>query len=106
MSATRSPTMTKLIPAALASTLATVSTLATFALIPYSVRAETAPLRAETVAPAVPAKQAPAKPAAGQMLYDSAGRSIGPVYSLGRNGSVMLLIDDKVVVVPASSLSR
>ena len=89
--------MNKFIPAAL------LATLATFAIIPYSARAETVAVQAEAAVAA--AKQAPVKAAPGQILYDTAGKSIGPVYALGRNGAVVLSLDDQLVTVPASSLS-
>ena len=89
--------MNKFIPAAL------LATLATFAIIPYSVRAETMAVQAN--AAVAVAQQKPVKAAPGQILYDTAGKSIGPVYALGRNGAVVLSLDDHLVTVPASSLS-
>jgi len=87
--------MNKFVPAAL------LSTLATFAVIPYSVRAETVPVEAVAAVKAVPVKAA-----AGQILYDVAGKSLGPVYEVGRNGSVVLSLDDHLVTVPGATLSR
>ena len=89
--------MNKFIPAAL------LATLATLAIIPYSARAETVAVQAEATVAAI--KQAPVKAAPGQILYDTAGKSIGPVYALGRNGAVVLSLDDHLVTVPGSSLS-
>ena len=92
--------MNKFVPAAL------LSTLATFAVIPYSARAETVPVQAVVaVASVASVKQAPVKAAPGQVLYDATGQSIGPVYALGRNGAVVLSLDDHLVTVPGSSLS-
>ena len=95
--------MNKFVPAAL------LSTLATFAVIPYSARAETTPVQpvvaVASVASVAAVKQAPVKAAPGQILYDATGKSIGPVYALGRNGAVVLSLDDHLVTVPGSSLS-
>lgn len=93
--------MSKFLSAALLSVVATV------AVIPFSARA------AEPVAVQVEATgtvATPARPAVkfntGQMVYDAAGKALGPVHSVSKKGSPVLMIDSKLVAVPSATLSK
>ena len=89
--------MNKFIPAAV------LSTLATFAVIPYSLRA------AEAVgvdAPATAATaSAPVKVAVGRMVYDPAGKTIATIYSVSSKGSPIVMLDGKLLTVPVATLT-
>lgn len=41
----------------------------------------------------------------GSMLYSEDGRRLGAVYKVGDDGSVKVIYNNKVVVIPASTLS-
>jgi len=93
--------MSKLLPAAIASVLATV------AILPYPAHAAnavgtTAEITAVAVAPA-PAK--PVKAEVGKNLYDASGKLIGEIYSVSAKGSVSVMLFDRIVTAPATSLS-
>lgn len=42
----------------------------------------------------------------GALLYSEDGRRLGTVYKVGEDGSVKLIFNNKVVLIPASSLSE
>jgi hypothetical protein len=54
---------------------------------------------------AVAADQAAAVAAKGQMLVAANGSRLGPVYRVGTDGAVQMIIAGKMVTVPASTLS-
>ncbi|HKX78079.1 MAG TPA: hypothetical protein VJM34_06145 [Novosphingobium sp.] len=49
---------------------------------------------------------APAEIAAGAMLYGSDGRRIGRVYRVDANGNPQIILNSKMVTVPASTVSE
>lgn len=82
--------------------LALAATLATFTLLPVAVHAETSQtVRAvtETTAPAVSV-------APGNMIYGANGQRIAAVYRVTAASGVQIIIDGKLITVPASSLSE
>jgi hypothetical protein len=44
--------------------------------------------------------------AAGSLLYSEDGRRLGAVYKVNENGSVKLIYNNKIVVIPANMLSE
>jgi hypothetical protein len=54
---------------------------------------------------AVAADQAAVVAAKGQMLVAANGSRLGPVYRVGNDGAVQMIIDGKLVTVPAATLS-
>ncbi|MCT2398773.1 hypothetical protein [Novosphingobium mangrovi (ex Huang et al. 2023)] len=81
--------------------LAAVATAATLAVIPAAVLAETTqPVREVTEAAAEPVQIN-----AGMMLYSSAGYRVAPIYRVTADGSPQLILNGRLVTVPASSLS-
>lgn len=49
---------------------------------------------------------AAASPAVGKMLYSAGGKKLAAVYKIAANGAPQVLIDGKLVTVPASTLSE
>ena len=50
------------------------------------------------------AAEAATAPAVGKMLYIAGGKKLGAVYKISASGSPQVLIDGKLVTVPAASL--
>lgn len=82
--------------------LALVATVATIALVPATVfAAETSQtVRAEASAPSSVAVSA------GKMLYGSNGQRVASVYRVNAEGNPQIILNGKLVTVPASSLSE
>jgi hypothetical protein len=70
--------------------LAILATLATFSLVPVAVHA---------------ADAAPAKISEGKMVYGSNGQRLAPVYRVNTDGSVQLIMEGRLVTIPATVLS-
>ncbi len=77
--------MTKFAPFAI------LATLATFSLVPVAVHAEDA---------------APMKIAEGKMVYGANGQRLAPVYRVNSDGSVQLIMEGRLVTIPATVLSE
>ncbi len=89
--------MNKLAPIALLATVATLS------VVPATVfAAETQPVKAAAEAVAAPSVAINA----GKMLYGPDGRRIASVYRVSANGDAQLIIDGRLLTVPASTLSE
>lgn len=88
--------MTKTTLLALAATAATLA-------VPTTVFAAetTQPVQAaaDTVAPAV-------KATAGKMLYSTDGRRVASIYRVNNEGAPQVIIDGKLITVPATTLSE
>ena len=54
---------------------------------------------------ALPAVAQSAAPAKREMVYDATGRRLAPVDRITSDGSVEIIIDDKEVTIPASTLT-
>lgn len=81
--------------------IAFATTLAVFSLAPAALHAETSQsVRAATEA------AAPVNVIAGKMLYGANGSRIAAVYRVAADGKVQVIIDGKLITVPASSLSE
>ncbi len=78
--------MTKFAPFAI------LATLATFSLVPVAVHAEDA--------------AAPMKIAEGKMVYAANGQRLAPVYRVNTDGSVQLIMEGRLVTIPATVLSE
>ncbi len=77
--------MTKFAPFAI------LATLASFTLVPGAVHAEDA---------------APMKIAEGKMVYAANGQRLAPVYRVNTDGSVQLIMEGRLVTIPATVLSE
>ena len=42
----------------------------------------------------------------GELLFDAGGRRLAPVYRVTDDGSVQIIIEDKMVTVPGSTISN
>lgn len=84
------------------ATLAFAATLATFALLPVAVNAaetsQTVRAATDAAAPAVSAT-------AGQTLYSANGSRVAAIYRVTQAGVVQVILDGRLITVPASSLS-
>lgn len=80
--------------------LAFVATLALFALAPAALHAEAS----QSVNAAVEAS-APVKVVAGKTLFGANGSRIAAVYRVDAQGRVQIILDGKLINVPASTLS-
>ena len=89
--------MSKFVP------LALLATVATIAVVPSVVFAAETNQNVRAGTEAVSA--APVAAAAGRMLYGPDGKRIASIYRVKTNGDAELILDSKLVVVPASSLS-
>ncbi|MDE2301319.1 MAG: hypothetical protein KGK11_02050 [Sphingomonadales bacterium] len=69
---------------------AALATLATFALVPVAVHAQDG---------------VPAKAAEGKMVYGANGQRLAPVYRVNGDGSVQLIMEGRLVTIPATVLS-
>ena len=81
--------------------LAALATVATLAVIPTAVFAETA----QAVREATKEAAAPLDINAGTMLYGANGYRIAPIYRVTREGNPQIIFNGRLVTVPASSLS-
>ncbi|MBW8784943.1 MAG: hypothetical protein JF593_09940 [Novosphingobium sp.] len=90
--------MNKIVPIALAATLAT------FSLLPAAVHAEEASQSVRAVTDA--AAPAAVAVAVGKMLYGANGQRIAAVYRVTATGAAQVILDGKLVTVPASTLSE
>ncbi|TAK99780.1 MAG: hypothetical protein EPO08_15400 [Rhodospirillaceae bacterium] len=61
------------------------------------------PAAAQNMAP--PAAATAAVAAKGQMVFDVTGRRLAPVYRVTNDGAVELIIEAKMVTIPAATLS-
>lgn len=82
--------------------LALAATLATFTLLPVAVHAETS----QTVRAATDVAAPAVSVVAGKMIYGANGQRVAAVYRVTDSGVVQVIIDGKLVTVPASSLSE
>ena len=90
--------MTKFVP------LALLATVATLAVIPTTVFAAEAIQQVRAAADSTAASAAIAVPT-GKMLYGPDGKRIGSVYRAAANGDAQLIINSRLVTVPAATLS-
>jgi hypothetical protein len=88
--------MTKFVPIAL------LATVATLAVIPSAVFAAEANQQVRAVADG---QAAGATATVGKMLYGPDGQRIGSVYRANSNGDAQLIINSRLVTVPAATLS-
>lgn len=87
--------MNKFIP------LAALATVATLAVVPTAVFAETT----QAVHEATEEASAPLKLNAGAMLYSANGYRIAPIYRVNAEGNPQVILNGRLITVPASSLS-
>jgi hypothetical protein len=85
-------------------TIAVLASAAALAVIPSATFAAEANQQVQAGASAVVASSAAAA-TIGKMLYGPDGRRIGAVYRVASNGNAELILDGKLVRVPASTLS-
>lgn len=83
-------------------TLAAAATVATFAIVPAAVMAETT----TAVRDVTEAAAAPVQVNAGKMLYAANGFRVAPIYRVTAEGNPQVILNGKLVTVPASSLSE
>lgn len=81
--------------------LAALVTIATFAVVPVAVLAETA----APVGEAAHEVAAAAEINAGKMLYSSHGYRIASIYRVNQEGDPQIILSGRLVTVPASTLS-
>lgn len=81
--------------------LAALATVATLAVVPTAVFAETTQAVREVTEEAA----APLDLNAGQMLYGANGYRIAPIYRVTAEGNPQVILNGRLVTVPASSLS-
>lgn len=82
--------------------LAALATFATLAAVPTAVFAETT----QSVHEATEAAAAPLQVNAGMMLYASNGYRVAPIYRVTSEGNPQVILDGRLVTVPASTLSE
>ncbi|MCJ2179677.1 hypothetical protein [Novosphingobium album (ex Hu et al. 2023)] len=81
--------------------LASIATAATLSAVPAAIYAETTqPVREVTEAAAEPVQIN-----TGMMLYSSTGNRVAPIYRVTADGSPQLILNGRLVTVPASSLT-
>ncbi len=86
--------MTKFAP------LAVLATLASFSLVPIAAHADalvTGVAHAESAAPV--------KISEGKMIYGANGQRLAPVYRVNSDGSVQLIMEGRLLTIPAAILS-
>ena len=81
--------------------LAALATVATLAVVPTAVFAETTQAVREVTEEAA----APVQINAGVMLYASNGYRLAPVYRVNAEGNPQIILNGRLVTVPASTLS-
>ena len=83
--------------------IALLATLVTFSLAPVAVyAAETS----QSVAATADVAAAAPSVTAGRMIYGANGQRIAAAYRVTANGTVQVILDGKLVSIPASSLSE
>lgn len=82
--------------------LAALATVATLALVPTAVFAETTQAVHEVTEEAA----APVQLNAGMMLYASNGYRIAPIYRVNADGNPQVILNGRLVTVPASTVSE
>lgn len=82
--------------------LAALATVATLAVVPTAVFAETTQQVREVTEEAA----APLALNAGKMLYNAAGYRIAPIYRVTSDGNPQIILNGRLVTVPASTLSE
>ena len=87
--------MKKLVP------LAALATVATLAVVPTAVFAETT----QSVREVTEEAAAPVEVNAGKMLYAANGYRIAPIYRVTEEGNPQVIMNGRLVTVPASTLS-
>ena len=85
------------------TTIAILATVATLTVVPSATYAAEANQQVQATTDAVASGAAVAS--AGKMLYGPDGRRIASVYRVAANGAAELILDGKLVRVPASTLS-
>lgn len=89
--------MSKLAP------LALVATLATFTVLPAAVNAAES---SQSVRAVTDAGAPQASISAGRMIYGANGQRIAPAYRVTAEGTVQVILNGKLVNIPASTLSE
>lgn len=84
------------------SKLAIAATLAALSLVPAAQAAESS----QTVRAATDASAAPVAVSVGRMIYGGNGQRIAPAYRVTSEGTVQVILNGKLVNIPASSLSE
>lgn len=80
--------------------LAVLATLATFSLVPVAVHADALANSNVQTEGAVQIKISE-----GKMVYGADGKRLAPVYRVNSNGSVQLIVEGRLVKIPAADLS-
>jgi hypothetical protein len=78
-----------------------LAALATVAIVPAASAAESS----QTVRAATDASSAPVAVTAGKMIYGGNGARIAPAYRVTADGTVQVILNGKLVNIPASTLS-
>ncbi|MCJ2188413.1 hypothetical protein [Novosphingobium beihaiensis] len=81
--------------------LAALATVATLAVVPTTVFAETQAVHEVTEEAA-----APVQLNAGMMLYASNGYRIAPIYRVNADGNPQVIMNGRLITVPASTVSE
>lgn len=84
------------------SKLAIAATLAALSLAPAAQAAESS----QTVRAATDAAAAPVSVSAGRMIYGGNGQRIAAAYRVTSDGTVQIILNGKLVNIPASTLSE
>lgn len=84
------------------SKLAVAATLAALSLVPTAQAAESS----QTVRAATDAAAAPVSVSAGRMIYGGNGQRIAAAYRVTADGTVQVILNGKLVNIPASTLSE
>src|SRR5436190_1168232 len=102
--APRSFPMSKLFPAAIVAALATVTEIAFIATVPTPAHAAETVGAQATATASIGTEQARA--IAGKPLFDAKGQRIGAIYAVAGNGAAQLIVNGKMVSVPAATLAQ
>lgn len=81
--------------------LAAAASVATVALVPVAVFAETT----QSVRAVTEEAAAPVDLTAGKMLYAANGYRVAPIYRVNAEGNPQVILNGRLVTVPASSLA-
>ncbi len=84
------------------SKFAIAATLAALSLVPAAQAAESS----QSVSAAAEAAASPVSVSAGRMIYGSNGQRIAAAYRVTANGTVQVILNGKLVNIPASTLSE
>jgi len=82
--------------------IALLATLGTFAIAPAAFAADSDP----SVSVAASAQTAKVGVRAGKMIYGANGQRIGAAYRVTQDGTVQVILNSKLVSIPAASLSE